>query len=78
MECKAGTVVIIHYDIWHKATLNKSNINRYMFKFQFVRLTDPLLPSWNHSGKVIIYIYFLIFIFIFYYFYFLLSLFIIF
>lgn len=37
MVCDAGTVVLIHYDIWHKGMGNNSNINRYMFKFQFIR-----------------------------------------
>jgi hypothetical protein len=49
MECKAGTVVIIHYDVFHKGTPNKSIINRYMFKFQFTRMEEPTRPTWNTS-----------------------------
>ncbi len=37
MVCEAGTVVLIHYDIWHRGMGNNSNVNRYMFKFQFIR-----------------------------------------
>jgi len=40
-------VILIHYDIWHKGTANKSEINRYMFKFQYVRMQEPDKPSWN-------------------------------
>jgi len=47
LECEAGTVVLIHYDIWHRGTANNGDINRYMFKFQFTRMEPPLGPSWN-------------------------------
>ncbi|WP_258171127.1 HEAT repeat domain-containing protein [Paenibacillus sp. R14(2021)] len=48
---KAGTIVLVHFDLWHKASLNTSNLDRYMLKFQFVRLREPVLPSWNHSNS---------------------------
>lgn len=48
---KAGTMVLIHFDLWHKASLNVSDLDRYMLKFQFVRLRAPEYPSWNHQGK---------------------------
>jgi hypothetical protein len=52
LTCKAGTVVIIHYDIWHRANLNKSNKVRWMFKFQFVRSQPPSkIPSWNFTDE---------------------------
>jgi HEAT repeat protein len=44
----AGTMVLVHFDLWHKASLNKSNSDRYMLKFQFARLKAPTLPSWNN------------------------------
>jgi HEAT repeat protein len=44
----AGTMVLVHFDIWHKASLNKSNSDRYMLKFQFARLKAPTHPSWNN------------------------------
>ena len=50
MICRAGTVVLIHYDIVHKGTANQtSNSNRFMFKFQFSRLEEPTKPTWNHD-----------------------------
>jgi HEAT repeat protein len=50
MECKAGTVVIIHYDIWHKGSANLTEKNRYMFKFQFLRMEDPVAPTWETTA----------------------------
>ncbi|MCM3628230.1 HEAT repeat domain-containing protein [Paenibacillus glycanilyticus] len=46
---KAGTIALVHFDLWHKASLNTSIIDRYMLKFQFVRLSEPKSPSWNHT-----------------------------
>ena len=48
-----GTCVLIHYDIWHKATANTSQAtNRYMFKFQFHRTSMPgsRAPAWDHTS----------------------------
>ena len=47
----AGTVLIMHYDVWHAATANKSNKNRYMMKFLFDRQTDPISPNWNYTPE---------------------------
>jgi HEAT repeat protein len=44
----AGTMVLVHFDLWHKASLNKSNMDRYMLKFQFARRKAPTHPSWNN------------------------------
>uniref|UniRef100_A0A7S2DIS9 Phytanoyl-CoA dioxygenase n=1 Tax=Octactis speculum TaxID=3111310 RepID=A0A7S2DIS9_9STRA len=42
LECTAGSVVLIHYDLWHRGPANvTTNQCRYMFKFQFSRLTSP-------------------------------------
>ncbi|MCZ8515247.1 HEAT repeat domain-containing protein [Paenibacillus filicis] len=50
MPCgKAGTMVLVHFDLWHRASHNLSGIDRYMLKFQFVRLQAPVYPSWNHQ-----------------------------
>ena len=38
---EAGSFVLIHYDIWHRKMLNQTDMNRYMFKFEFVRLAQP-------------------------------------
>ncbi|MDQ6419745.1 HEAT repeat domain-containing protein [Paenibacillus sp. LHD-117] len=51
---KAGTMVLVHFDLWHKASLNVSQLDRYMLKFQFVRLSAPEFPSWNHQNKEMI------------------------
>ena len=48
---KAGTVALIHFDAWHRATPNVSANKRYMLKFQFVRTREPQFPSWNHSSN---------------------------
>lgn len=47
---KAGTMVLVHFDLWHKASINTSTVDRYMLKFQFVRLGTPKYPTWNHSN----------------------------
>ena len=43
----AGTVTIIHYDLWHRAMPNRSDRNRFMLKFLFTRMAEPMKPSWN-------------------------------
>lgn len=48
---KAGTMVLIHFDLWHKASYNITNMDRYMLKFQFVRLRAPEYPTWNHQSS---------------------------
>ena len=44
---EAGTVTIVHYDLWHKATENRSEKIRLMLKFLFCRMEEPQQPSWN-------------------------------
>ena len=46
---EAGTVTIVHYDLWHRATTNYSDRNRFMIKFLFCRMAEPTAPSWNCS-----------------------------
>ncbi|MBT4141062.1 MAG: hypothetical protein HOE48_24355 [Candidatus Latescibacteria bacterium] len=48
----AGTVAIVHFDVWHRATENVSDNNRYMLKFQFARQIEPDEPAWDHQGRV--------------------------
>ncbi|GMV82042.1 MAG: hypothetical protein AMXMBFR7_32260 [Planctomycetota bacterium] len=38
---EAGTCFLIHYDIWHRATANTSGKQRFMLKFEFMRLEEP-------------------------------------
>jgi hypothetical protein len=40
LECSAGTIVIIHYDLVHRRMQNNM-YDRYMFKFQFSRMMEP-------------------------------------
>jgi hypothetical protein len=47
----AGTVAIIHYDIWHAGTRNEGNRTRYGCKFLFDRTSEPSAPSWNHDPE---------------------------
>ena len=44
---EAGTVTIVHYDLWHRATPNQSDKKRYMLKFLFIRLDEPQTPLWQ-------------------------------
>ena len=45
----AGTVTLLHFDAWHRATANTSTNKRYMLKFQFARMQWPPSPSWQHE-----------------------------
>ncbi len=47
----AGTIALIHFDSWHRATENISNKNRYMLKFQFARTQKPQKPTWDHQSR---------------------------
>lgn len=45
---EAGTVILVHYDLWHRALRNDSGRNRYMLKFLFCRAAEPQAPAWNN------------------------------
>ena len=47
----AGTVTIIHYDMWHRAAANVGERNRFMVKFLFTRMSEPRTPAWQHNGR---------------------------
>lgn len=47
----AGTVALVNFDVWHRATANISDRKRYMLKFQFLRMEEPLEPSWDGIGQ---------------------------
>ena len=48
---KAGTVNLVNFDTWHRATANRSDKMRYMLKFQFTRMREPAAgPSWNSTN----------------------------
>ena len=44
---EAGTLTIVHYDLWHRAMPNRSDKKRYMLKFLFIRLDEPQTPLWQ-------------------------------
>lgn len=44
---KAGTVTVVHYDLWHRASANIGQKSRFMMKFLFCRMQEPQKPSWN-------------------------------
>ena len=46
---EAGTVTIIHFDLWHRASPNRSDRQRYMLKFLFERTVEPSRPSWRNA-----------------------------
>ncbi|MBT5872290.1 MAG: hypothetical protein HOH43_02630 [Candidatus Latescibacteria bacterium] len=48
----AGTVVIVHYDLWHRAMPNISEKDRYMVKFLFCRTSEPRSPSWDNTDPL--------------------------
>lgn len=48
----AGTITLIHFDTWHRASANTSNKNRYMLKFQFARTQPHGARSWGHKSSV--------------------------
>ena len=41
----AGSFVLIHYDIWHRKMKNHTDVGRYMFKFEFVRLKPTVVAT---------------------------------
>ena len=44
---EAGTIAVIHFDLWHRAMANQTDKTRYMMKFQFIRMDAPQVPEWN-------------------------------
>ena len=44
---EAGTITILHFDLWHRAMANQTDKTRYMMKFQFIRMDAPEAPEWN-------------------------------
>ncbi|MCY3821099.1 MAG: HEAT repeat domain-containing protein [Gammaproteobacteria bacterium] len=48
---KAGTCLLIAFDIAHAALSNRTDASRYMVKFIFLRTRTPAAPSWD-GGEV--------------------------
>ncbi|MBT5874765.1 MAG: hypothetical protein HOH43_15210 [Candidatus Latescibacteria bacterium] len=53
LAVKAGTVALTHYDLWHAATLNRTEHPRYMLKFLFDRQAVPSAPSWAYDAETV-------------------------
>ena len=53
VDCAAGTIVVMHYELWHRALESNSDENRLMLKFVAwrtappVRSSDGLPPVWS-------------------------------
>ena len=43
----AGTAVLVHFDLWHRAFPNQTDTTRFMMKFQFTRMSEPAAPTWR-------------------------------
>ncbi len=48
---EAGTVLMVHYDLWHRGMGNSTDKKRYMMKFMFARIEEPQEPSWNSQDS---------------------------
>jgi len=44
---KAGTCMMIHYDIWHRKMKNFTQLKRFMVKFEFIRMSRPSGITWD-------------------------------
>ncbi len=49
-EVKAGTCLLVAFDIGHAGLSNRTDLSRYMFKFVFMRRRHPTGPTW--AGEV--------------------------
>lgn len=46
----AGTVSLVNFDVWHRATPNRSEKKRHMLKFQFTRMAEPQAATWHNEN----------------------------
>ena len=46
---ETGGFLLIHYDIWHRKMKNLTAGQRFMTKFEFIRMQEPAAPSWTHA-----------------------------
>ena len=47
----AGTLAVLHPDLWHARSRNRSAQPRYMIKFMLTRPDQPTGPSWRHDEQ---------------------------
>jgi hypothetical protein len=43
----AGSITIVHHDMWHRRSEKIGNGQRYMYKFLFTRIAEPASPTWD-------------------------------
>lgn len=43
----AGSVTVVHYDLWHRRSVKIGNGQRFMYKFLFTRMEEPVAPAWD-------------------------------
>ncbi|MDA1192419.1 MAG: HEAT repeat domain-containing protein [Candidatus Poribacteria bacterium] len=48
---EAGTVTLVHYDLWHRGMPNLTDTPRLMMKFLMVRMEEPSTPTWSANGS---------------------------
>ena len=48
---EAGTVLMVHYDLWHRGMGNTTDKKRFMMKFMFARIEEPQAPSWDSQDS---------------------------
>ena len=48
---EAGTILMVHYDLWHRGMGNTTDKKRYMMKFMFARMEEPREPSWDSQDS---------------------------
>ena len=48
---EAGTVLMVHYDLWHRGMGNSTDKKRYMMKFMLARIEEPQAPSWDNLDQ---------------------------
>ena len=46
----AGTIALCHFQLWHRATVNRGSQPRLMVKLLFRRHGDPVAPSWSTAA----------------------------
>lgn len=49
-EGPVGTVMMIHYDIWHRKMQNFTVLKRFMVKFEFIRMQRPTGVTWDSTS----------------------------
>ena len=47
---RAGTFILVHFDMVHAGYPNQTEQDRHMLKFVFTRTEAPSNPSWNHQN----------------------------